>query len=195
MSIYIYIKNTDNIDSFKDVIDVVRQDCDDIFSITESRRSFRELDKLKRSISTTDIVVIYDSVSLGLNEADISNELNWFIENSICLVICNIESTYCFGVYQPMNKAILTTLLQSILSNNKNIVKFQDNRRKNSGRNKIMYPDNWDELYELWINKDITSREFLDRSGLKKATFYNLITDYKEMQKDLESFKKQYKLC
>lgn len=93
-----------------------------------------------------------------------------------------------------MNKAVLTTLLQSVLRHNSNIVKLPVNRRKNSGRNKIAYPDNWEELYESWIDKQITSKEFLNKTGLKKATFYNLLTDYKQILKELEAFQSQYKL-
>jgi hypothetical protein len=188
------MKNTENISSFEEVVNIVRQDDTDVVVTAESRRSFRELEWLKEKMSSDDILVIYDSSSLGLNEADMANQLEWFIGNSVCLAICNIETTYSFGISQPMNKAILTTVLNSILSNNKNIVKLPANRRKNSGRNKIVYPDGWEELYELWINEEISSKEFLERTGLKKATFYNLITDYRETQRELKAFQQQYKL-
>jgi sugar-specific transcriptional regulator TrmB len=192
MDTYIYIKNTEDISSFKDVININK--LENITVIAESRRSFRELEKLKNKMSSDDILIINDSSSLGLNEADISNQLEWFIKNSMYLIICSIEATYIFGISQPINKAILTTILQTILNSNTNIVKLPVNRHKNSGRNKINYPDNWEELYILWTNKVITSKEFLNRTGLKKATFYNLLTDYKEMQKDLEFFQNQYKI-
>ena len=194
MILYVYVKNTEDISSFEQVIDSVRKDAMDIRIITESRRSFRELGKIQGILCTDDIVVVYDLSSLGLNEADIANQLEWFIAKSVCLVICTAESTYRFGVYQPMNKAILMTLIQSILSHNKNVVRLPENRRKNSGRNRISYPDGWEDLYNLWTNKDISSKEFLERTGSKKATFYNLLTEYKAMQKELDAFQKQYKL-
>lgn len=194
MNIYTYVKNTEDISLFRQVLNTVRQNDSEITVITESRRSFREFEKLKNIITVDDMIVVFNASSLGLNEADISNQLEWFIKKSIRLVICNLDSTYNFGVTQPMNKAILTTILQSILGNNTNIIKLPTNRRKNSGRSKIAYPDNWEELYELWSNKEITSKEFLDKTGLKKATFYNLLTDYKTILKDLDDFQTQYKL-
>lgn len=194
MILYVYVKNTEDLSSFEQVIDSVRKDAIDIRIITESRRSFRELGKIQGILCTEDIVVVYDLSSLGLNEADIANQLEWFMAKSVCLVICTAESTYRFGVYQPMNKAILMTLIQSILSHNKNVVRLPENRRKNSGRNRISYPDGWEDLYNLWTNKDISSKEFLERTGLKKATFYNLLTEYKAMQKELDAFQRQYKL-
>lgn len=194
MSIYVYVKNTEDISAFESVIDLIGGNEAELTIFTESRRSFRELEKIKDRITNTDVLMIYDASSLGLNEADIANQLEWFIEKSICLVICNIETTYSFGTTQPMNKAILTTILHSLLNNNKNIVKLPANRRKNSGRNKIAYPDNWEELYDAWVDKKISSKEFIEKTGLKKATFYNLVTDYRTTLKELEDFQNQYKL-
>lgn len=140
-----------------------------------------------------DVVIIGDISSLGINEVDISNQLDWFILNSRKLVICNYVSTYEFGVVQPMNKAVLATILQSILNSHKNIIEIPRNKRSNAGRSKIAFPEKWDELYELWSDKKITSKEFLEKSGLKKATFYNLLTEYKEIQKLNKDYIERYK--
>lgn len=194
MNAYIYIKNTEDVTPLECIIDLVKKDTTDITIVTESRRSFRELEKTKNIMENDDILIIYDVTSLGLNEVDIANQLNWFIAKSICLVISTVDTTYNFGISQPMNKAILSTLLQSILNNNKNIIQLPENRRKNSGRNKTAYPDDWEELYNSWINKEISSKEFLDKTGLKKATFYNLLTDYKATLQELKDIQDQYKL-
>ena len=55
------------------------------------------------------------------------------------------------------------------------------------------YPENWAELYEQWENEKITSKEFLEKSGLKKATFYNLLASYREMMEDNNRFFDVYK--
>lgn len=58
---------------------------------------------------------------------------------------------------------------------------------------------NWDilitgeELYELWSTEKISSREFLQRSGLKKATFYNMITECRNGLNNIEEYKHCYK--
>ena len=31
-----------------------------------------------------------------------------------------------------------------------------------------------------WDNGEITAKEFMDKTGLKKGTFYNLVNEYKE---------------
>ena len=60
------------------------------------------------------------------------------------------------------------------------------------GRNKIVFPDTWDELYALWERHEISSKEFIEKSGLKKATFYNLLAEYKETIKEKNKYLKKY---
>ena len=141
-----------------------------------------------------DILVIGSLNSLGVSKIDIANELDYFVEKEKNLVVANIESTYQYGVSQPMNKAIIKTILDSLAKEN-NILKFKENKRSNAGRNKIEFPDNWEELYEKWDKGEISSKKFLDESGLKKATFYNMITEYKGILKANADFVDKYKLA
>ena len=175
-------------------MEIIHKKDSDICVSAEHMRSFQELEKIKNELTNDDILIIGSLKSLGINEKDIANSLKYFIENGKCMVVSNIESTYKYGVSQPMNKAILSTILDSVLLNNKNIIELPRNRKINSGRNKIDFPNNWEELYENWENNKISSKEFLDKSGLKKATFYNMITEYKEILKANEAFVKKYRL-
>ena len=50
-----------------------------------------------------------------------------------------------------------------------------------TGRKKISFPDNWESLYTAWDDGKITAKEFMDKSGLKKCTFYHLVNEYKEL--------------
>lgn len=47
------------------------------------------------------------------------------------------------------------------------------------GRPTINYPENWEENFLRWQNKEITAKEFYTSSNLRKTTFYNLVTKYK----------------
>ena len=85
-----------------------------------------------------------------------------------------------------MNQAVLNTILESILSDNKNVVTVSF-KRANSGRNKLPFPDKW-------RNGEISSKQFIEKSGLKKATFYNLLTEYKDIQVQNEKYLKRYKI-
>ena len=75
----------------------------------------------------------------------------------------------------------------------KRVVKMPENRKSNAGRSRIEIPENWAELYEQWENQKITSKEFLQKSGLKRATFYNLITEYRQMKEENDRFYETYK--
>lgn len=194
MILYIYTKTTEDISIFEDIMEIIHKKDTDICVSVEHMRSFQELEKIKNEMTNDDILIIGSLKSLGINEKDIANSLKYFIQNGKCLVVSNIESTYKYGVSQPMNKAILSTILDSVLLNNKNIIELPRNRKNNSGRNKIDFPNNWEELYENWENNNISSKEFLDKSGFKKATFYNMITEYKEILKANEAFVKKYRL-
>lgn len=191
MKILIYAKLSEELSVFDNVLDLMKTPEDELFISTESRRAFSELENIKTS--DADLIIISSLNSLGLNDADIATQLSWFVDNSVKLVVCEINSTYEFGVSQPMNKAILNTLLHSILSGNKNIVTVSF-KRNNSGRSKLPLPDNWDELYEKWQNKEITSKDFMEKSGLKKATFYNVLTEYKEIQNANTKYLEKYKI-
>ena len=192
MKIHSYAKLNESLSLFDDVIDIIKKDTDELYITSENKRSFRELENIK-TIDDDIIYVISSLHSLGLNDADIATQLTWFIDNSVKLVIGEISSTYEFGVSQPMNKAILSTILQSILSGNKNIVTVTF-KRANSGRLKLPFPDNWDELYYKWTKNEISSKEFMTLSGLKKATFYNFLAEYKEIQSINEQYLKRYKV-
>ena len=123
-------------------------------------------------------VAIADLSSLGLSTEDIVNHLNWFIDHDIPLFICKYPTTYEYGIAQPMNKIVLTTLLQSALNTNKDIVEIPRKKRGNAGRKKVAFPDNW--------------AEFIEKTGLKKATFYNMLAEYNIMLKEQDRYIKKY---
>ena len=198
MSIYIYAKTTESTNQFDNIINQILDDEQysnpEIFISIENRRSFRELESIKLECSSDDIIVISDISVLGINDAEVANQLEFFKTKSVILIIKNIPSTYEYGIGQPMNQAVLSTLLLSVLSSNKKIkqISFDKQQKSNAGRNRIEFPDNWDELYEEWQNKKISSKEFIQETGLKKATFYNMMAEYKEIQRINNEYIKRY---
>ena len=174
------MKYTNNDENIKRIVDFIRKEGDNIFVSVENRRSFHELEKIRKCMKLEDVAVIEKLNSLGMNEAEIANQLEWFVQKKRMLAVCECSATYEFGMSQPANMAALSVLKQTIISNNKNVVELPNYRRNNSGRNRIAFPDNWEELYDKWDKKEISSKEFLNQTGLKKATFYNLLTEYKE---------------
>lgn len=142
MKLSIYHKTIEDISVFDEIMSLYAQEADDVQILSENRRSYRGLEQLLLEIDTaTTVVSVSDLSSLGLTTEDILNRLNWFISHNVCLFICKYSTTYEYGMIQPMNKAVLTTLLQSILNTHKNIIEIPRNKRNNSGRSKIAFPD------------------------------------------------------
>lgn len=83
--------------------------------------------------------------------------------------------------------------MQSVLNGNKKLVEVSF-KKSSVGRSRLPFPDNWDSLYAEWKAKKITSKEFIEQAGLKRASFYNLMTEYREIQKENEEYIKRYKL-
>jgi len=46
------------------------------------------------------------------------------------------------------------------------------------GRPKISYPENWDDYFTKWKNKEITAVQFYKSLNLSRATFYRLLKNY-----------------
>ena len=191
MNIYLYGKTTESFECFDAPIKLIHEQADGIFIRTEVKRAFRELDQIQKEMLPEDICMVCSLASLGTNDAQILNRLQWFSDQARLLVLCNMPQTYEYGISQPINRAILQTVIQTLLTQNKEVLLI-GKRKPGAGRNKVDFPDNWSQLYEKWENKEISSREFLAMSGLKKATFYNLITEYRTILELNQYYKEKY---
>ncbi len=190
-NIYLYAKQEDRIEELQYVLQSIGvfYKHREIYISREPRRSFAELEKLKDVLQEDDVCIITNPASLGLNEAEVVTQLDWFIKKPRILLIYDFKTTYIWGVSEPLNQAILQTIQQSVLAQaGKRIVKMPENRKSNAGRSRIEFPENWAELYEQWENGKIASKDFLEKTGLKRATFYNLITEYRQMMEENNKF-------
>ena len=57
-------------------------------------------------------------------------------------------------------------------------IKIAKEKGKKSGRPKVGYPDNWEEVYNRWLNKEITAVVAMYELNLKKNTFYKLVKQF-----------------
>lgn len=48
------------------------------------------------------------------------------------------------------------------------------------GRQEIKKPDNWDEVYPRWKNRELTANKAMELLGLKRNTFYKLVRESAE---------------
>lgn len=189
-TLYLYAKTDIDLSVFDDIILRFNNKYTELDITIENRRSFRDLDKLLQRLNKNDVLLINDLSDIGLKQTDLIKYLDYIVYNNIILIIQNIDTTHDDNI--DINKAVLSTLKQYIVSNN-NIINFAN--KSSVGRSKIIFPDNWEELYDLWINHEITSKEFINKSGLKKATFYNLLSEYRRIQELNLEYINKYRLA
>ena len=53
------------------------------------------------------------------------------------------------------------------------------------GRPTIAYPQNWNEIYQRWVNKQITAVAAMNLLGLKRSTFYKMVAKFRENSHEL----------
>lgn len=138
-----------------------------------------------------DTLVVKSLDRLSRNKADIKNELEYFKENGIRLKVLDLPTTLIdLGegqewIFEMINN-ILIEVLSSIAEQERKTIKLRQQegiaaarlKDKPLGRKEISFPNEWEELYPLWISGEITAKEFMEKSKLKKTTFYKLVKKY-----------------
>ena len=77
---------------------------------------------------------------------------------------------------QPSKQGAIKALIRQ------DIALKQQQERNRTRCLEISFPFNWDNLYNQWVEKKISSKEFMKQTGIKKmATFYNLLTEYTKL--------------
>lgn len=160
----------------------------DFVIITESVRSFNEYNLLKKRLNQGDVLIITSIFTLAPMQILASSELSFFIKNNIFLLIYDFPTTYKNGISPEINRAVLQTI--HTFTSNEKISLLALDRNYSVGRNKLVFPKNWATLYEQWKNKEITSKEFISGSGLKKATFYNMLSEYESLLQEQIEYEK-----
>ena len=189
MKTYIYRRPNENVSVFKDtVIKINENNISQIIVYTENERDRSVYNSMKTEMENRSTLIISDISALGSDYPRIVTELSWLKDRCIQLIVINIPSTLLFIDIQ--NSSLALSILMDVFSLCKsNPYKQNADSRQNVGRKKAVYPENWDELYAKWERKEITPAAFLKASGLKKATFYNLLGEYR-MGK--ENYRKVY---
>lgn len=152
-----------------------------LIRVFENKRSSRELLKIIKESNANDYMLFNSIKNLGLNNLDLKKVLELLISKGHIVIFKDSNVPIEKQIQKDFNRHFLLGLYYSVST-----LPYQQNNfinKSNLGRPLIQYPDNWEENYNLWKNKNISSKEFLDRVGLKRATFYNLLTEYRKMEK------------
>lgn len=181
--IYVYMKQGEEIKSITSLLERASHGHEPYYDLyTDSNRDYIAFNQLKRDIKKENGLLIVSSINnIGSNKNDVFKELTWFKENHIETIFADYPATHIFD--NPSANALALDVIIDVyasLLNNKTF-DIRPTLSPTTGRKKISFPENWEYLYAAWDNGKITAKEFIEKSGLKKGTFYHLVNEYKEL--------------
>lgn len=152
-----------------------------------------EYQLLKKVAIKGDCIIVSSVDRFGRNYSEGRKEFTELLSVGIKVYILNrpmLESLY--ELDDNMSKFMINFLidwelmsaeeeLKRIKTRQKEGIEIAKSKNKKIGRPKILYPQNWNEIYPLWKNKKITAKKAMELLGLKRGTFYNLLNQYEEI--------------
>ena len=167
--------------------------------IITDKESGKNLDRAGyQALKTTmlragDTLVVKSLDRLSRNKGDIKAELQYFKEHGIRVKIIDLPTTMTdFPTGQEwvleMINNILIEVLGTIAEQDRATIKQRQregiesarSKGKHLGRPTLKRPENWKEVYMVWRNGDITAKEAMRQTGLKRSSFYRLVRNEKE---------------
>lgn len=125
---------------------------------------------------------------LSRKKDDIKKELEWFQKNGIRLMILDLPTSM---VQVPegqewlleMIHHILIEVLSSMAQQERALIRARQREGiaaaklagRHLGRPKIAIPENFDTVVGQWKNGEITAKEAMRQTGLKRSSFYKLV--------------------
>ena len=132
-----------------------------------------------------DTLVIKSLDRLSRSKADIHSELQWCKQNNIHLKVIDLPTTMMDlppgqeWVFEMVNN-ILIEVLGTIAEQERLTIRQRQRegiaaakaKGKHLGRPAAILPNNWDEVVALWRSGQITAKEAMRRTGVKRTHFY-----------------------
>ena len=135
-----------------------------------------------------DTLVIKSLDRLSRNKMDIRNELQYFKENGIRLRIIDLPTTmmelpegqeWVFDMVNNILIEVLGTIAEqeriTIRQRQREGIDAAKAKGKHLGRPPLTYPPNWKEVYAEWRSGSITAKVTMQKTGLKRTSFYKLV--------------------
>ncbi len=158
----------------------------------EHREAYQALKNQMLRSGDTLYVVSLDR--LGRNKEQIKEELEYFKKNDIRLRVLDIPTTMTDfpkgqeWVMDMVNNILIEVLGSMAQKERENIRERQAQgiatAKKNGtvkfGRPRATKPDNWDEVYTMWKNDEITAVKAIELTGLTRNVFYNFAKEQKQ---------------
>lgn len=140
-----------------------------------------------------DTLYIVSLDRLSRNKEDIKGELQWFRDHDIRLKVLDLPTTLIDVPegqewIMEMVTNILIEVLASIAEQERIIIRKRQRegidaakkKGKHLGRPMVCAPDNWDKVMMQWKQGEITAKEAMSLTGLKRSSFYKMIKERRD---------------
>ena len=135
-----------------------------------------------------DTLVVKSLDRLSRNKADIKTELQFFKDNGIRLKVIDLPTTMMQlpegqeWIFEMVNN-ILIEVLGTIAEQERATIRQRQAegiaaakaKGRHLGRPALEIPVDWSEVYASWMSGEITAKEAMKQTGLKRTSFYKLV--------------------
>jgi DNA invertase Pin-like site-specific DNA recombinase len=132
-----------------------------------------------------DTIYIRDFSRLARSTQDLLNITNQLKEKGVKLVSEkeNIDSSTPHGeLMLTMIGAINAFERANMLERQREGIAIAKQKGMYKGRKEIERPSNWDDVYKRWKHREITAKQAMEETELKRTTFYKLIKEDEEQE-------------
>lgn len=139
-----------------------------------------------------DTLVIKSLDRLGRNKEQIMQELQDLKEKQVKVKILDLPTTLTDFEGQDWIRIMINNVLIEVLSSvseqerlttlgrQREGIEAAKKAGKHLGRPQLVPPDNWEEIYALWRDGQITAVSAMKQTGLAKTSFYKLAKKWEE---------------
>ena len=125
-----------------------------------------------------DVLYIVSLDRLSRSKADIKSELDWFKENKIRLMILD-EQEWIIDMIQNILIEVLASMAEQerlmIRKRQREGIEAAKKKGKHLGRPPLKIPDNFEQVYEAWMQEKITAKAAQRELGISSSSFYRLV--------------------
>lgn len=135
-----------------------------------------------------DVLYIVSLDRLSRSKVDIKSELDWFKENKIRLMILDLPSSL---IQVPDEQEWIIDMIQNILievlasmaeqerlmirKRQREGIEAAKKKGKHLGRPPLKVPDNFEQVYEAWMQEEITAKAAQKELDISSSSFYRLV--------------------
>ena len=138
-----------------------------------------------------DVLYITSLDRLSRSKEDIKRELQWFKEKGVRLKILDLPSSLITvpdgqeWIIEMINNILIEVLASmaeqerlTIRKRQREGIEVAKAKGKHLGRPRIVMPENFGEVYDIWKAGEITAKEAMWRLQLSSSSFYRLVKQW-----------------